>query len=203
MVQQADSGLVLTKKQKKRKRRKDSKNLATGLRHLTEEMESDNSNPQDVGAGCELDTREFLQPGSDNLAMQSTPRKEPPVLSVPGNGVQDLNGWRSKEIKTVRFPPSKLLSSSQARGCGLPPTQVSNIFSMLDNSVHDLDSSACDTETEEKKTNLRVSGLNKQKFIRSKSSSPNRQEKLLKRQREAIRSFQPDQAEWLQRKSDF
>ena len=42
-------------------------------------------------------------------------------------------------------------------------------------SVHDLDSSACDTETEEKKTNLRVSGLNKQKFIRSKSSSPNRQ----------------------------
>ena len=133
MVQQADSGLVLTKKQKKRKRRKDSKNLTTGLRHLTEEMESDNSNPQDVGAGCELDTREFLQPGSDNLAMQSTPRKEPPVLLVPGNGVQDLNGWRSKEIKTVRFPPSKLLSSSQARGCGLPPTQVSNIFSMLDN----------------------------------------------------------------------
>lgn len=187
MLQQTDSGLGLTKKQKKRKRRKDSKNLTTGLRHLSEEMESDNSNHQEAGLVAEPDN-------SDIIAMQSTPRKAGTVMSV--HGVQDLS-WRSKEVKTVRFPPAKKLSFSQS---AVPPTQVSNIFSMLDNSVHDLSSSACDTETEEKKNNLR--NLNRQKFIRSKSSSPNRQENLLKRQREAIRSFQPEQAEWLQKKSD-
>ena len=130
MVQQADSGLSLTKKQKKRKRRKDSKSL--GLRHVYEEMESDNSNPVEA-RGEEVAVAEFLQPegglrSGDNMAMQSTPRKGP---ALP---VEDLNnGWRSsssKEVKTVRFPPGKKLSSSQ---CAPPATQVSNIFSMLDN----------------------------------------------------------------------
>ena len=37
-----------------------------------------------------------------------------------------------------------------------------------------MDSSACDTETEERKIQSR-NNLNRQKFIRSKSSSPNRQ----------------------------
>merc|ERR1712048_937174 len=142
----------------------------------------------------EVAVSELLQPEtgltSDVISMQSTPRKGP---ALPAGGVEDLNGWRSsKEVKTVRFPPGKKLSSSQ----GGPTTQVSNIFSMLDNSVHELDSSACDTETEERKVHSR-NNLNRQKFIRSKSSSPNRQENLLKLKREAIRSFQPDQADWL------
>ena len=130
MVQQADSGLALTKKQKKRKRRKDSKSL--GLRHVYEEMESDNSNTQEARME-EVAVSEFLPPApmfsSDIVSMQSTPRKGP-ALSVPAAGVEDLNGWRSsKEVKTVRFPPGRKLSSSQAG----PTTQVSNIFSMLDN----------------------------------------------------------------------
>ena len=128
MVQQADSGLGLTKKQKKRKRRKDSKNL--GLRHVYEEMESDNSNPQEPRLE-EVAVSELLQPETglsiDSISMQSTPLKGP---ALPAGGVEDLNGWRSsKEVKTVRFPPGKKLSSSQ----GGPTTQVSNIFSMLDN----------------------------------------------------------------------
>ena len=130
MVQQADSGLALTKKQKKRKRRKDSKSL--GLRHVYEEMESDNSNTQEARME-KVAVSEFLPPApmfsSDIVSMQSTPRKGP-ALSVPAAGVEDLNGWRSsKEVKTVRFPPGRKLSSSQAG----PTTQVSNIFSMLDN----------------------------------------------------------------------
>ena len=131
IVQQADSGL--NKKQKKRKRRKDSKNLTSGLRHLTEEMESDNSNAQEVGPAAELDTRDFLSRHSDVISMQSTPRKV--VASVPVPEVEEVNGWRSKEVKTVRFPPGKKLSSCQSRYgvSGVPPTQVSNIFTMLDN----------------------------------------------------------------------
>ena len=93
-------------------------------------MESDNSNPQEARLE-EVAVAEFLEPeagsSSDIVSMQSTPRKGP---ALPVSGVEDLNGWRSsKEVKTVRFPPGKKLSSSQ----GGPTTQVSNIFSMLDN----------------------------------------------------------------------
>merc|ERR1719220_2042272 len=86
MVQQADSGLALTKKQKKRKRRKDSKSL--GLRHVYEEMESDNSNTQEARME-EVAVAEFLQPetglSSDIVTMQSTPRKGP---ALPVTGVE-------------------------------------------------------------------------------------------------------------------
>ena len=90
----------------------------------------DHSNTQEARME-EVAVSEFLPPApmfsSDIVSMQSTPRKGP---ALPVSGVEDLNGWRSsKEVKTVRFPPGKKLSSSQ----GGPTTQVSNIFSMLDN----------------------------------------------------------------------
>ena len=51
---------------------------------------------------------------------------------------------------------------------------LSQWFGIICFSVHDLDSSACDTESEDRRENPRLN-LNKVKIVRSKSSSPNRQ----------------------------
>lgn len=90
---------------------------------------------------------------------------------------------------------------------GHPKMEVSNMYNMLDHSVHE--TSACETEGEDldrEKVRLVGKGLSssrQQKPGRSKSSSPNRQANLLmRRQRDAIRKFQPDQAEWLHKKRD-
>jgi len=91
---------------------------------------------------------------------------------------------------------------------GHPMMEVSNMYTMLDHSVHE--TSACETEGEEGDRDKRrlggrvvMSNTKQQKTGRSKSSSPNRQANLLmRRQREAIRKFQPEQAEWLHKKRD-
>jgi len=203
----------LTKRQKKRKRRKDSKQMAHNLRNVTEEMESDAS--LDTPGGRRHVRRRSNSwseqvPGEslvkDDLdktpspvfkypSMQSTPNKVYTKSSI----YQDTNhnnGWKCKDVKTVRFPSKYKLVDGVYNPC--QPPEVSNIFSMLEHSVHDMDSSACETETDDKRGNRL--NPNKVKTIRSKSSSPNRQENLLRKQREAIRKFQPEQVEWLQQK---
>jgi len=207
----------LTKRQKKRKRRKDSKqmhhNMHHNLRHVTEEMESDASLDAQGGRrhvrrrsnSCseqvpnEAFDKEMLNntpsPVFKYPSMQSTPNKVYTKSSIYQDSNHN-NGWKYKDVKTVRFPSKCKVVDGVYNPC--QPPEVSNIFSMLEHSVHDMDSSACETETEDKRGN-RVNP-NKIKTIRSKSSSPNRQENLLRKQREAIRKFQPEQVEWLQQK---
>ena len=78
------------------------------------------------------------------------------------------------------------------------------MYTILDRSVHE--TSACDTEGEEfgrERRGVVMPVSKQQKAVRSKSSPPNRRANLLmRRQREAIRKFHPDQAEWLHKKRD-
>eukprot|EP00090_Calanus_glacialis_P038158 TRINITY_DN6666_c0_g1_i1.p1 TRINITY_DN6666_c0_g1~~TRINITY_DN6666_c0_g1_i1.p1 ORF type:complete len:651 (-),score=280.69 TRINITY_DN6666_c0_g1_i1:155-1882(-) len=107
---------------------------------------------------------------------------------------------RSRKGSVIRVPTSLTMN-------GHPLVEVTNMYTMLDHSVHE--TSACETEGEERdtgKVSQRRQGVaksTKQKSCRSKSSSPNRQANLImRRQRDAIRQFQPDQAEWLHKKRD-
>ena len=216
LVQRLDS-VGLTKKQKKRKRRKDSKQMLAGLRNVTEELESDNSGTQEQVTGERRRVRRRSTSWSDQIQdnvfqmsptitlshdtfpMQSTPFKPTFSNLKYSNGSPDSNhddGWKCKESKNVRFPSTK---HPHHLGCQAPaPTSVTNMYTLLDHryvnikyhlivvltpiqpfsnlafSVHDLDSSACDTESEERRGNYRLNP-NKAKLIRSKSSSPNRQ----------------------------
>jgi len=116
---------------------------------------------------------------------------------------------KSDNCKSVRFPGrSRKGSVLKVNNCqqlnGHDVVEVSNMYTMLEHSVHE--TSACETEGEEgnrDRRGIRMSNASQQKAGRSKSSSPNRQANLLmRRQREAIRKFQPDQAEWLHKKRD-
>ena len=137
----------LTKRQKKRKRRKDSKQMAHNLRNVTEEMESDAS--LDTPGGRRHVRRRSNSwseqvPGEslvkDDLdktpspvfkypSMQSTPNKVYTKSSI----YQDTNhnnGWKCKDVKTVRFPSKYKLVDGVYNPC--QPPEVSNIFSMLE-----------------------------------------------------------------------
>merc|ERR1719233_2381269 len=119
---------------------------------------------------------------------------------------------KTDTCKSVWFPGrSRKGSVLKVNNCqqvnGKAVMEVSNMYTMLDHSVHE--TSACETEGEEvgsvgrDRKGLVMSNSKQQKAGRSKSSSPNRQPNLLmRRQREAIRKFQPDQAEWLHKKRD-
>merc|ERR1719318_833149 len=114
--------------------------------------------------------------------------------------------------KSVRLPGHKRKGSviivPPSHVMNVPPVvKVSNMYTMLDHSVHE--TSACETEGDDMDRDKgwqRRQGMiksTKQKSGRSKSSSPNRQANLqMRRQREAIRKFQPEQAEWLHKKRD-
>jgi len=190
----------LTRKQKKRKRRKDSKQMQHGLRHVTEELESDYSNPQDIPYsisgrhGMKMSHSDdvfeyeyahnktpspiFKAPPSVP-AMQSTPCKTdifPDYYQECDKDTNHNNGWRHKDVKTVRFPSipvSNVRKSGQSHTYNNHP-EITNIYTMLENSVHDVESSACDTETEDKRGQSRLNSK-AVKIIRSKSSSPSRQ----------------------------
>jgi len=125
---------------------------------------------------------------------------------------------KSDKGKSVWFP-SRNRKGSFIKICNghidTNPAQmeVSNMYSMLDHSVHETSAyEDTDLEGEPKRVDRseRVKASNggyerprSHKSTRSKSSSPNRQANLImRRQREAIRRFQPEQAEWLNKKRD-
>jgi len=130
----------------------------------------------------------------------SKPATCPTILLSPTCKPVRLPG-RSRKGSVTRMSTSRTIN-------GHPVVEMSNMYTMLDHSVHD--TSACETEGEDRdrdKVYQRRQGVaaksTKQKSSRSKSSSPNRQANLLmRRQRDAIRQFQPDQAEWLHKKRD-
>jgi len=207
-----------TRRQRKRKRRRDSK---LGMREVVEELESDESYKYDTfhgqagHSGREVDLGERRRSRSwEEIPQEDTaasgrflvgPATVGPgcdSVFLPAKPIAGVLAGkpRSGSGKTVRFPPE---------GGGRPVVQgtagqveVSNIFSLLDSSVHDVDSSTGEAEWEACQ-GRRGPGPGGQRgaAARSKSSSPNRQANLaMRRQREAIRQYQPGQAEWLQRR---
>eukprot|EP00092_Neocalanus_flemingeri_P036504 GFUD01039747.1.p1 GENE.GFUD01039747.1~~GFUD01039747.1.p1 ORF type:complete len:634 (+),score=272.09 GFUD01039747.1:22-1902(+) len=149
-----------------------------------------------------------------------------PVTRQADNGKSVWFPGRARKGSVIRVSSqssqghSQGMNGYQATPSAVPGVEMSNMYTMLDHSVHE--TSACDTEPEVEDSVRRQPGqggpgqvvsngrqansggkAGKQKAGRSKSSSPNRQANLLmRRQREAIRKFQPDQAEWLHKKRD-
>jgi len=167
-----------------------------------------NPNPRRPQSGCLSHNRTPDSPSVPNRPPDTCKSvwfpgrtRKSSVIRVSSQGVghsQDLNG--------------------HAGSPGMQGVEVSNIYTMLDHSVHD--TSTCETEPEPEEGDRQPghghgrvltngkhagysSGKSNKQSGRSKSSSPNRQANLLmRRQREAIRKFQPDQAEWLHKKRD-
>jgi len=123
---------------------------------------------------------------------------------------------RSRKGSVIRVPSQGVNGHPAPAG---PRVELSNRYTMLEHSVHE--TSACETEPEVDEAGSgrqkgghsggrqpchsasKAGKNNSQLASRSKSSSPNRQANLLmRRQRDAIRKFQPDQAEWLHKKRD-
>jgi len=209
---------MLTRRQRKRKRRRDSK---LGMREVVEELESDESYKYDTfhgqagHSGREVEFSGRRRSRSwEEIPQEDTPASGRflvgPAMVGPGFDsvflpAKPLAGVlagkaRSGSGKTVRFPP-------EGGGRAVVPgtagqVEVSNIFSLLDSSAHDVDSSTGEADWEASQ-GRRGPGPVGQRGVaaRSKSSSPNRQANLaMRRQREAIRQYQPGQAEWLQRR---
>jgi len=242
---------ALSKRQRKRKRRKESRQ---GLRNVLEESNSDDSKTSHIvydtfhGSGRDKEqvnrkrnrswseqsrdehlteqiNRFTVDQVEDDSNMLSPKQQLSPsklmerstvnpsyVTSFPcshnnqanlnskDNCKSILNTSRRRKGSTIQFTNGHSMSMQE------PMVKVSNMYTMLDHSVHE--TSACETEPEiwRVSNSKGVSGSRsvvngKPKSGRSKSSSPNRQANLLmRRQREAIRQFQPQQVEWLQKR---
>jgi len=74
--------------------------------------------------------------------------------------------------------------------------KLSNLFEVLDNSVHDVDTETDTDQREGKSSGMRDSIV--KKVYRSKSTSPTRHANMLRKQKVLFKSFRPEDAEWLQ-----
>jgi len=118
------------------------------------------------------------------------------AISPPG-------GHRSRKSSVISVSSQNHKLSTNGHGVpGRRAVKVSNIYTMLDQSVHDTSTGDTEHETDEFVSRHKPGYVpRRQKDERSKSSSPNRQANLrMRRQRDAIRKFHPDQAEWLNKK---
>ena len=94
-------------------------------------------------------------------------------------------------------------TDSYARFNGPPSIKLTNLYGVLDNSVHDVET---ETETEAESDFSRESRApmsHQRKIQRSKSTSPNRHiaNQLKQRQKVMFKNFRPEDVDWLQWKS--
>ena len=124
--------------------------------------------------------------------------------------------WPLNLTKRIYFPNSQKLSrpnvriksgrsssrstDSYARFNGPPSIKLTNLYGVLDNSVHDVET---ETETEAESDFSRESRApmsHQRKMQRSKSTSPNRHiaNQLKQRQKVMFKNFRPEDVDWLQ-----
>lgn len=109
---------------------------------------------------------------------------------------QVANGVDRQDDRTAYFNKSRSSSRSTDRS----PLKVSNIYQVLERSVHEVDTETDLTDTDSPRDVKLMNGHREhnKKLQRSKSTSPTRHANMLRKQKVMFKNFRPEEADWLQ-----